>query len=330
MIGTQYAATSGISIDQVFHNQDFVNLIGNRDSYGRFRISNIVLARRNEDEIEPLYPIPAYLVEDEAGKLRLIPVPKDNVHSNMPDKMQYLVPERETKGKIEPVEGWLSLTDLLTVLQPGTDISKLKIVRAGEIYEREPRIGIGMDSRRKVAEEGLLYSTQMLRMKERYGFLTTIYIAKDQNSDERDDQATQLIYDVLKKSGWVTLGGEQRAAYFEIMVDAAQAFQSKGNLLYLATPAVFSKGWQPAKWTTQSIPIAAAISHYQPIGGWKLDALNSGGGDQKSLRRCVPAGSVYFFDQPETLPSPLGDYLEVNNNPTYIGYGITMIGDWEQ
>ena len=329
MIATQYATGSRKSIAEVFSNQDFVNLIGNRNSYGRFSISNIALARHNGDEIESLYPVPAHVVEDEEGKFRLKPDPKSDVQSNMPDKMQYLVPGRETKGKIEPVEGWLSLTNLQTVLQSSTDISKLKIIKEGEIYEREPRVGIGMDSRRKVTEEGLLYSTQMLRMKEEYGFLITIYIAKDQNPYEKDEQATQIIYNALKKSGWVTMGGEQRAARFEILPDSVSNNTGSGRLLYLATPAVFSKGWQPAQWTTKA-PIAAAISRYQLIGGWKFDTMNSGGGDQKSLRRCVPAGSVYFFDQPVTLPSPIGDHQEVNNNPTYIGYGIIMTGDWKQ
>jgi CRISPR-associated protein Cmr3 len=330
MIGTQYATSSGMSLAEVFHNEDFVTLLGNRSSYGRFRINNIAVAKRNGDGIEPLYPVPAHVVEDENGKFRLKPDPKNDVLSNMPDKMQYLVPERETKGKIEPIEGWLSLTNLQTVLQPDTDISKLKIISAGEIYEREPRVGIGMDSTRKVTEEGLLYSMQMVRMKAEYGFLITISIAKDQNSYDKDEQATQTIYRVLKKSGWVTMGGDQRAADFEILPDSVSTTTVSGRLLYLATPAVFSKGWQPAQWATQTAPVAAAISRYQLIGGWKLDTMNSGGGDQKSLRRCVPAGSVYFFDQPVTLPSPLGDHQEGNNNPTYIGYGVTMTGDWKQ
>lgn len=330
MIATQYANGLNKPIAQVFRDEVFVNLFGNRDSYGRFRISNIALAKRNEDGLELLYPVPAHVVEDQDGKFRLKPELKNEALSNMPNNMQYLVPERETKGKIEPVEGWLSLTDLQTVLQPGTDISKLKIIKAGEIYDREPRVGIGMDSRRKVTEEGLLYSTQMLRMKAGYGFLITIYIAKDQVSHEKDSQATQTVYGPLKKSGWVTMGGEQRAARFQILLDSASSDRASGNLLYLATPAVLSQGWQPAQWTTQTTPIAAAISHYQPVGGWKLDTMNSGRGDQKSLRRCVPAGSVYFFDQPVTLSSPLGDQQEGNNDPTYIGYGITMTGDWKQ
>jgi CRISPR-associated protein Cmr3 len=332
MIATQYANVLDKSIAEVFRDEVFVNLFGNRDSYGRFRISNIALAKRNGDKIEALYPVPAHIVEDEDGKFRLKPSAKSKVLSNMPNKMQYLIPDqdREIKGKMEPVEGWLSLADLQTVLQPGTDISKLKIIKAGEIYDREPRVGIGMDSRRKVTEEGLLYSTQMLRMKAGYGFLITIYIAKDQASHEKDSQATQTIYGPLKKSGWVTMGGEQRAARFQILLDSASDGRASGSLLYLATPAVLSQGWQPAQWTTQTTPIAAAISRYQLIGGWKLDTINSGRGDQKSLRRCVPAGSVYFFDQPVTQPSPLGDHQEGNNNPTYIGYGITMTGDWKQ
>ncbi len=330
MIATQYATGSNMSLSEVFNNPDFISLIGNRNSYERFRISNIALARRNGDEIESLYPVPAHIVEDEKGMLRLVPEVKDCILSNMPGGMQFLFPERETKGKIEPVEGWLSLTNLQTVLQSSTDISKLTIIKAGEIYEREPHVGIGMDSRRKVTEEGLLYSTQMLRMKEEYGFLITIYIAKAQNTYEKDEQATQLIYNVLKKSGWVTMGGEQRAARFEILPDSVPTNTVSGRLLYLATPAVLSQGWQPAQWTTQTAPIAAAISRYQLIGGWKLDTMNSGGGDQKSLRRCVPAGSVYFFAQPVTLSSPIGDHQESTNNPTYIGYGITMTGDWKQ
>jgi CRISPR-associated protein Cmr3 len=353
MIATQLAMGSKMSIAQVFNDADFVSLIGNRNSYGRFRISNIALARRNGNEIEPLYPVPAHIVKDENGTFRLKPEPKDNILSNMPNSMHYLVPDRPTKGKIESAEGWLSLTDLQTVLQPGADISKLKVIKSSEIYEREPRVGIGMDSKRKVTEEGLLYSTQMLRMKEKYGFLITIYIAKAQNSYERDEQVTQIL-NGLKKSGWVTIGGEQRAARFEILPDSLSTHTASGTLLYLATPAIFTHGWQPAQWTTNA-PIASAISRYQLIGGWSLDTTNSGGGDAKSLRRCVPAGSVYFFDQSVPLPSPIGDQPagnnnptfvgheeaeEVirqfkdqpagNNNPTFVGYGITMTGDWKQ
>jgi len=71
-------------------------------------------------------------------------------------------------------------------------------------------------------------------------------------------------------------------------------------------------------------PVAAAVPRYQPIGGWKLEPGNSGGGHNKETRRCVPAGSVYFFDEKVEIPRSIG-----SDNTTQIGYGITRTGVWK-
>src|SRR5713226_9277563 len=101
---------------------EVVKLIGDRNSYGHFRITNIALGRSQqdgkEDDIELLYPAPAHLLKDEKGyfrlKLGLIP----DVSTNMPASMQYLIPEpgRTTTGKYSSVEGWLTEANLRRAL----------------------------------------------------------------------------------------------------------------------------------------------------------------------------------------------------------------------
>src|SRR5207249_824527 len=124
---------------------------------------------------------------------------------------------------------------------------------------------------------------------------------------------------------WVTLGGERRAASFEVLDPSTYKQESNtnqtGKLLYLATPAYFEGGWQPKTWPNSVNPIAAAVDRYKPIGGWLLSPSHSGG-TQKPIRHCVPAGSLYFFDQSITIPQPLTDFGR------HIGYGITYAGEW--
>jgi len=127
----------------------------------------------------------------------------------------------------------------------------------------------------------------------------------------------------LPERGWIMLGGERRTARFEVLPSPPNVLQhlKQGKLLYLATPAAFDGGWQLEP--SLGPPITAAIGRYQPIGGWELDPKNSGGSN-KIARRCVPAGSVYFFQDSVNVIQPLTDYGKE------IGYGITYTGEWQQ
>jgi hypothetical protein len=123
------------------------------------------------------------------------------------------------------------------------------------------------------------------------------------------------------------LGGERRAARFEVIFPSESGDEyleqrQEGNLLYLATPAAFTQGWQPRIWPTAE-PIAVAMERYQSIGGWQLAPGNSEG-KSKTLRRCVPAGSIYFFSSPVQKIHPFTDY------GGQIGYGITYSGEYHQ
>ena len=325
------------SIAEVFQKDSkLVELIGNSSSnYGRLHITDIALVRWTGDNPEPLYPVPAHILKEEKTKKLFLLKPDilDGVISNMPPATQHFLMHEKSKYKLECADGWLTESDLRLALKAKTD--DLKIIQESDIFEREFRVGIGIDSSRKAVEEGLLYSTQMIRMKrkyypteESYGFCVEFYIAQKDAPDKEEKDDTQDIYDKLKQGGWATMGGERRAVRFEVrgnpsdVSTQADVSTKKGNLLYLATPAVFSGGWIPDNLPIP--PIAAAVSRYQPIGGWQLEPGKSGGGSNKKMRRCVPAGSVYFFDQEIDFLSCIG-----SGTTSQIGYGITRTGVWK-
>ena len=139
-----------------------------------------------------------------------------------------------------------------------------------------------------------------------------------------DDEETQRLLR-LPDHGWLLLGGERKVAYFEVvaLIEHSSEQARSGNLLYFATPAALARGWQPTDWAAPlSRPIAIASERLQPIGGWRLTP-GSGGGRYKVTRRCVPAGSVYFFRSPVQLPPFLTDY------GWQIGYGIIYTGEYQ-
>ena len=333
------------SLAEVFQDQELVALIGDQEHYGRFFITGIALGRRSKDaaptsSVERLFPMPAHFLIEESGltqPVRLQPRPYDpEIASNLPDTMQLLYPERAVQSKLEPLRGWLSEQSLQKILHGQEAIELSEVIDPATIYTYELRQGIGINNQSKTTAEGQFYQARMIRMNHRsddpfmYGFVVDIRLVQTppqgtMMSDQlvSDDQTQRLLR--LPEQGWMLLGGERRAARFEVTfpssnTSAALEQRATGTLLYLATPASFTQGWQPQTWPVLE-PIAVAMERYQPIGGWQLNPGNAGG-KSKTLRRCVPAGSVYFFNKAVPKIDPFTDY------GGQIGYGITYIGDY--
>jgi len=333
------------SLAEVFQNPELVALIGDQEHYGRFFITGIALGRRSKDalsasSVERLFPMPAHFLIEESGErepVRLQPHLHDpEIVSNLPDTMQLLYPERAVQSKLEPLRGWLSEQSLQKALRGQESIERSEVIDPATIYIHELRQGIGINNASKTTAEGQFYQTRMIRMNHRsddpfmYGFVVDIRLA--QTTSQRtptpdqfvaDDQTQHLLR--LPEQGWMILGGERRAARFEVISPSSNTFtgleqRATGTLLYLATPASFTNGWQPQAWPVLE-PIAVAMERYQPIGGWQLNPGNASG-KSKTLRRCVPAGSVYFFNSAVPKIDPFTDYGD------QIGYGITYAGDY--
>lgn len=338
----------------IFEEEALVKLIGKRvgerDTYGQFRITGLALGRRHPDthKIERLFPAPAHIMrvtlkgQSDRSFQQLVllrPTGQNQGETNMPSGYNLLLPDLhgyETAGKAESLAGWLTHLGLKAVLQGDLPLeSDEHMLKSDAIYTYEPRLGIGMHNDRKTTKEGYLYQVQMIRMQPGCGFVIDIALGEEQYRaaemppayEQQGDASHALAF---LKTGWLTLGGEQRAAHFTVLTPQESAVEDSightksGNLLYFATPAYFKQGWLPQD--SALFPgrlITAAINHYQPIGGWYLTPQNAGGGG-KIMRRCVPAGSIYFFDEKMTVNRPLTEY------GWQIGYGITYTGEWKR
>ncbi len=343
-------------LSEIFTDDKLKELIGDYDTYGRLRITGLSLGRRSKlsEQVERLFPAPAHIlrVSLENGKelISLKPHKKLRGSTNVPNELYstsnsehyYLLDLKQKlpmKEKAEEVKDWLTPRGLRAVLCGDALLdTEDHLVKADQIYKKEPRLGIGIDSEKQTTREGYLYQVHMIRMQQDsnfvYGFVIDLELGERNNghrkvqqpvSEQREDALEKLSF---LQEGWLTLGGEQRAARFKVLkpeecvADPGLEQKETGNLLYFATPAYFEDGWLPKIPDSLPVkPITAAINHYQTIGGWALK-LGHAGGQSKTTRRCIPAGSVYFFDESIPVTLPVTEY------GWQIGYGITLTGVW--
>ncbi len=337
------------NLEEIFKQPSIVDLIGKGNIYGQFRITGFTLGRcRADKKVERLFPAPIHIIqatiqadhETATKRVRLKPRKTAGLLSNIPEGKQLLFLDlngEKTAGKSEPLNGWLTAQDLRKALSNTGNLADIQAVLSSNIYEKEARLGIGMSNSTKTTQEGYLYQIQMIRMQPNYGFVVDIELGRDTEGGSKELpygenlMSQQEIRDKLNflKQGWLTLGGEQRAAHFEVLESEHIAEEpgveqtQQGNLIYFATPTYFKGGWLPAaSHILPATPITATINRYQPIGGWQLEPGHAGG-SSKVTRRCIPAGSVYFFDKPVTVTQPLTEY------GWQIGYGIAYTGDYE-
>jgi CRISPR-associated protein Cmr3 len=169
---------------------------------------------------------------------------------------------------------------------------------------------------------------EFLRLKEGVGFLLDV----------------EGISSFKQKAGFVQLGGEARAARYQILSSPLPPLPLPTPLpprfkMVLLTPAWFSEGWQPRdgnweKFFSGGAPRlgAAAIRRAQPIGGAFVDDRHRKSNFQKVMRRFVPAGSLYFFESEDTLAykgKPFTETPPGEGDFGQIGFGSVVIAEWD-
>jgi len=339
------------NLSEIFTDSELRELIGDYNTYGRLRITGLTLGRRNEQsrKIERLFPAPAHVIhatlKDGLQELKrlvyLKPKQEQTGITNISEGCSLLYPVlngKKTTEKSEDLKGWLTPQGLQAVLHGDMLLDNENyLVKTDQIYTRESRLGIGVDSEKQATREGYLYQVQMIRMQQChnfvYGFVIDLELGNSNNGHRKVQQPVNEQHkDATGKlnflqEGWLTLGGEQRAARFKVLkpeeiVEESGLEKGTGNLLYFATPAYFEGGWLPKiPESLPTKPITAAINRYQTIGGWALEPSHAGG-QSKVARRCIPAGSIYFFNKKISVTQPVTEY------GWQIGYGITFTGEW--
>jgi len=305
--------------------QTLQQLIGpSKGGYGKLHLRGPFLARWENGQWVRYFPVPADVVGLNGRFELLKPLQQFLSRSNLPDGL--LMPWLRTDGRVEEKRGWISEEDLQAYVKGN---APRKVWEESEFVEREHRFGIALERERRTVRESYLYLAEFLRLKKDVALWVDV---------EGISEA-----DLGGKTGFLQLGGEARAAYYEVQQVASDPIPIPPNPLprrfkvVLLTPAWFSGGWQPqggswGQFFSGSVRLVASIiPRYQPIGGAYVDDRRRREAFQKPMRRFVPTGSVYFFEHDGTAswtgmpftetPSGEGSYGQ-------IGFGACAIGEW--
>jgi CRISPR-associated protein Cmr3 len=158
----------------------------------------------------------------------------------------------------------------------------------------EYKTGIKRGIKTRTVEEGNLYRVGMRRLRNECALVCDIEGVSS-----------------LSKRGVLKLGGEGKVVRYETVslslpddreAIIEQVSQTKQFKLFLATPAIFEKGWLPDDNILKNSDyqlelLTAAIGSAFHVGGWEMAKKKNGRriGGHKPMIRAVPSGSVYYF-----------------------------------
>ncbi|MEN3047093.1 MAG: type III-B CRISPR module-associated protein Cmr3, partial [Candidatus Hydrothermales bacterium] len=226
------------------------------------------------------------------------------------------------KGKVESFSGFIDDITLKNYLE-GKE-SKI-LLSENKLYKSEPKIGIARERKTLTSREGYLYRATMIRLDRSISIFIKVLEAD------------------LPKSGIFQLGGESKTVYFEKLENNPLEYLEKIDLkltegifkLYLATPAIFEKGWIP-KWINEETMegefegikiklISCSLGKLIRIGGWDMAKRAP-----KAMKKAVPPGSVYYFKVLSDISTEdIKEIFHLKNisdiNPEE-GFGLSLMG----
>jgi len=307
-------------------SKTIIDEIGTKDSLGTLAITQYSIAKNNGTHIQQYFPMPKDIAKAKGKDDNRFYILKPNRGVNdialtdLPPGLHHVW--HETEDALEAATGFLSEEDMVRYLMVNAPKNG---VDAKDIYQTEERTGIRKNRSRRSVETGGLYSVEYFRMKEGFGFALEL-------------EGTAL----LPESGIMRLGGDHRSArYFksswkdiDIKPIKDKIANDKHFKLVLLTPAVFKQGWLPdgidgntGEGIINGVKLKMTGSNIgKPIGIGGFDIVK---GMPKTMKKTVPAGSVYYFELKDGNVDDLfkGLWLKsISDERNKEGLGITLIG----
>lgn len=305
-------ADAGIDLAAFARGEIEHTQLGTPDKPGAFAVTAFHLARRQADgSVEVLFQPPADLVitedvHDKPEVKRLVPtrLPEEAV---LPSSAPLpLLPVLAETQRSKPASGyWLTEAGWKRYLH-GEAPSPAELVKSGDLWSSDHRVGVGLEAPTRRAAEGRLFSVQAVAMRTGVGFLAAV------------EGATP------PKEGTVRLGGDGRAAAVQAVEkalpepDYEAIARSRRGRLVLTTPGIFAGGWLPTGVTRQADGtlrfdlhgvkarvVSAAVPRYEVVSGWDLAQWRP-----KPAQRAAPTGSVYWLDELDATPEALRKLAE--------------------
>lgn len=271
---------------------------------GSFTLTGFYLARRKADgTVERLMAPPADLsiVENHAGspsarRAQAIPLAA-GLASSAPLPRHAVLAEtmraKSTRGYWLTESGW-------TQYLHGALPTAHDLIKSSDLWRVDERVGVGLATSTRSAEEGKLFSTQAIAFLPGVGFLVGVQGA------------------IPPADGLLRLGGDGRGAaihpikYALPRPDYAAICASRRCRLILSTPGLFTQGWLPNGigpdangslfnlWGVRGRLVGAAVPRAETISGWDLATWSP-----KPAQRVAPTGSVYWLDELDATPEAL-------------------------
>lgn len=320
-IRSHMMVSEGVDFD-AFRSKTFAHpVFGNLETPGSFTVTEFWVAKRHADgAISTVHPLPADLVvTDEAGQLKLrrlrpIAAPRGVASSAPLPKLPVLATDKQGKPRSHL---WLTQQGWAKYLRGETpEASDLELI--SRLWQLGPRVGVGLDTEKRSAAEGQLFTVQAVAMAKRGQ-----RIGEDTQSVIADYDAGFLVgIDGAEPPAFGTLrfGGDGRAAaihageYVPPSTDL-EAIAATGRCrIVLTTPGLFPGGWRPSgvgadnRFELGGVSgrlVCAAVPRAEVISGWDLAKR-----EPKPAQRVAPVGSVYWLEDLQATPEALRKLVE--------------------
>ena len=344
LLGKDAAQLAAFLADGRCSNPALAQCLGTPDVPGDFRITWLCLAGDPGAGAtpEPISPLPADLLMLGKNFAPLAPRAMATGVQSAGD-----LPLRATlvSSKQEKPKGGMYLRSkgLQQYLQ-GQCPAQTDSVESRHIYQRDPRLGIGLNTDARTTEEGQIYTTEGFAFSPKEDKTTATFVSTGFLVGIRG--ATDLIPD----EGVLRLGGDGRSAHYrKVSFNAPTVANIPGPTarfrLLLQTPALFTQGWLPEGVTEQdgiyrlqgdgfkARLACATLGRRETVSGWDLYQWKP-----KPAQAAVPAGSVYWFDEFVGDADKLAAWVARGLWPDHLdslqqarraeGYNRALLGAW--
>jgi len=377
-----------LGLDTDFDPGKHTDIHGDGMSFGNLKIKGPIVARLNAGgrlENSLFFPFPLDLVMEKKSKRMVLlspsPAGKECGWDLEAPSLSFL----DQAGMKKPLAGnvvkslsgefFLSFGKLRSYLQHRVhgDVGLFEEGKADALFRPEQRTGIARDSVSRTARESMLYSIRHFRMMDRCENICGFFVSIENHGMSLSAEGTLQIGGDFRAAGYRSLAVDDSVSWWdEHKAAVAEGVVQTGRFkAFYITPALFKAGCVPdiEEWSSSeggkclglAVPsakgdsvrfelVGACIGKPRCIGGWDIQ-----GRRPKAIRKCVPEGSVYFFQADPREWSMLGEadkrasveevFRRYNfrswcsmepwtddggteHGPGKEGFGIALIGGW--
>ncbi|MCV6547913.1 MAG: hypothetical protein OIF56_11660 [Cohaesibacter sp.] len=297
------------------------------DSLGNLRFGAPIVMKNSR----PVFPVPLHVVTGEPGKSgktgekskikplysQLSPGPKRECDLKSGGNLVRL--PKPMNGELEGIkvieDRWLTLEGMKKVLAGHVSfLAEQDFIKRSDLWQTEPRVGIGIDSQTRIVSDSQLYMASHIRMADDVTLALTVEGWPEPKKAEK------------QKPFLRPLAGEHRVAsihYDEEVLPIPAAVRASGQTktcVIAISPVVPDPD---NDFAILGLPdecvISACLGKPVSIGGW-----NSISRCPIPLRQCIPAGSVWFME--DGWDSDIGDHIGLAQE---WGFGQILIGTYQ-